>query len=1268
MDRDNSEIERISVVTFNTRGLRNRIKRRAIFRHIRIKYRHSIAILQETHSTENDENIWKCEWGGLILFSHGTDSCQAGVAILFPVDLPYIPSKVYESNGRVICAKIETRREQDDIIIMGVYGPSVDIQSEKCRFLEELRNLLLSVETQKVFLAGDFNIKLSKLDSDSTNYCCTRASNKLQDILSEFSLEDAWRFKYPATRRYTWRRSNPVQQSRIDHIFTSRSIISNNVAEVRIDTGILSDHSFVSIDMQISSERRGPGIWRYNNLLLDDTSHVNTVRAEIDEAVHNRGIYSETKNKGLKLEMLLSRIRSNALKRSKQLAQETRREERLLYNKANELECIIAKTPTEEQRIEYEKVKTELDYVKEQRGRSAILRSHIAWVEDGEKSTKYFLRMCKTREAQKNICTVINDDGSVVRGNKQILDVCVEHFQKLYASRFNEERNLHNFLAGENVPRLSDNERMGCEGPITKEECKVAIDKMARNKAAGISGFTAEFFSFFWEDIGDFVVDYYNQAKKHGELFITHRRGVITLVPKKGNQMQLKNKRPICLLDVVYKIIAKVIANRLGNVVDKLVHNNQTGFIKGRYIGENLRLISDVIDYCDMDNIEGILMAIDYRNAFDSVEHDFIIHSLKCFNFGPDFISWVRLLYNNVTLTVKNNGHTSRWFSCSRGTFQGSPLSGLLFNLVAEILAIKIRAARNVNGVIINGNEIKLSQYADDTTLFLRDSESVSEVMEILADFRNVSGLEINVQKCNIMWMGPYRHRRDSLCGIKALSKIKILGVWFSASEVCKEDNIAPVLKRMRTTVNEWSQRNLTIKGRIVVTKTLLASQLVYVSLCSSISRVDLREIQGLIMRFIWRGRPPKVAQSTLCQSTAHGGLNAVNVTNFYMALRLTWVTRIMTRTESTWRILLQSRLGKFGLQDALRIRRGKYYIDRLKIPEFYKEILISFQRICQMNPIKDKAEVRMQSLWHSDDIRVDNKPVFSKQMYDAGIKCVNDIVDLNGNIMSFDQIRQKYPHLKTHFLTIQSLATAIPSEWKMIMKQQRHGRQNQSEGTDMTIMIDQRRIELVKCKCSHFYACLTEYRKPTAASRWEHFQIKPECWQTIYELPYKCTSSTRLQSLHFRIVNRYIPTRKYLCTRGIVGSPLCLKCFEVDDLEHFFFECADVKEVWNIVIAELINKFNLGSSFGTFQSVIFGDPAVPPLVNMILLIAKQYIISCKLSSNDTPSEPNAQCLSGIVTKYAQAERLRAQKHDKLEQHNVKWKKLLDENGRAAFK
>ena len=190
--------------------------------------------------------------------------------------------------------------------------------------------------------------------------------------------------------------------------------------------------------------------------------------------------------------------------------------------------------------------------------------------------------------------------------------------------------NLRLFELNENDPRLSDEDSLSCEGPVTNGECKFALSKMARNKAAGISGFSAEFFAFFWEQIGDLIVDYINDAKEKKELFITHRRGILTLIPKAGDQKLLVNKRPICLLDILYKLIAKIMVNRMSRVTDKLINRSQTGFIKGRYIGENVRLISDIIEYCKMDNSNGIVLSVDYRNAFDTLEHNFMWFTLRC--------------------------------------------------------------------------------------------------------------------------------------------------------------------------------------------------------------------------------------------------------------------------------------------------------------------------------------------------------------------------------------------------------------------------------------------------------------------------------------------------------------------------------------------------------------------------------------------------------------------------------------------------------------
>ena len=233
-----------------------------------------------------------------------------------------------------------------------------------------------------------------------------------------------------------------------------------------------------------------------------------------------------------------------------------------------------------------------------------------------------------------------------------------------------------------------------------------------------------------------------------------------------------------------------------------------------------------------------------------------------------------------------------------------------------------------------------MTQYCDDTTLFLSDEQSVRNLLDLLAHFKDISGLELNTSKCNIMWLGPLRYRVDSIADITAVAKVKILGAWFSATAQCQEDNVSPVVKKIGNVINMWSQRNLTIKGKIVVTKSLLASQLVYIASYCSIAETELCRIQSLIMKFIWRGRPPKVSKQVLCQDIKHGGLNAVDVSKFCAALRMNWVKRMSTNPESDWRRLLQSRLGDFYLNDFLRIHKCWSFLSKQRIPKFYKKRL----------------------------------------------------------------------------------------------------------------------------------------------------------------------------------------------------------------------------------------------------------------------------------------------------------------------------------------
>ena len=179
-------------------------------------------------------------------------------------------------------------------------------------------------------------------------------------------------------------------------------------------------------------------------------------------------------------------------------------------------------------------------------------------------------------------------------------------------------------------------------------------------------------------------------------------------------------------------------------MLPQIIHTDQTGFIKGRYIGENIRLIDDLMEQTKIEKSSGLLLALDFRKAFDTLEWPLIQYTLRMFNFGESLRRWVGIFYNNIESTILNNGFATNWIKPSRGVRQGCPLSPFLFVLSAELMANKIRQSTNVKGICLFGNELKLSQFADDTNLICSDLASADNALQILDDFGNISGLRLN--------------------------------------------------------------------------------------------------------------------------------------------------------------------------------------------------------------------------------------------------------------------------------------------------------------------------------------------------------------------------------------------------------------------------------------------------------------------------------------------------------------------------------------------
>ena len=346
------------------------------------------------------------------------------------------------------------------------------------------------------------------------------------------------------------------------------------------------------------------------------------------------------------------------------------------------------------------------------------------------------------------------------------------------------------FFPDGNTLILNEQEQKQCVGFLTASECLESLKSMESNKSPRRDGLPAEFYKVFWNDIDEHLLNALNCAYTKGLLSITQRRGLITLIPKKNKPTNLlKSWRPITLLNCDYKIATKSIASRIRKVLPKIINNDQTGFLKGRFMGENIRLIDSIIIYTNTEKISGLLPFVNFENAFDSIEWSFIEKTLKYYNFGTSLVTWVKVFYTDIScICVLNNGWSSDFFNLGRGVRQGCPLSPYLFILCAEILGNTVRKDNEVCGIKIFHTECKLSQYADDTTMILDGSKSsFLRSLYLLDAFASISGLKVNYEKTEALWIGASKSSNLTFSSSEPITwaneRVIALGVWFSTLE-----------------------------------------------------------------------------------------------------------------------------------------------------------------------------------------------------------------------------------------------------------------------------------------------------------------------------------------------------------------------------------------------------------------------------------------------------------------------------------------------------
>ena len=711
------------------------------------------------------------------------------------------------------------------------------------------------------------------------------------------------------------------------------------------------------------------------------------------ENIHNSTIQFVI-NDQLFLETLLMEIRGKTISFSSYKTKQNKNHESNLTKKID----ILQKSLTETNSDQLRELQNELENVRESKLKGSLIRSRAKWMEDGEKPTKYFCSLESNHYTNKSIPFIELENGAKLTEQNDILKEAVSFYKTLYNKNDNEIKyDINADLCNINIPKLNKVQSDSLEGLLSIEEVSITLKNMKHDKSPGSDGFTAEFFKVFWSKLGHFIVRSLNYAFITNSLSITQKHGIITCIPKENKpRCYLKNLRPLTLLNVVYKLASGSISNRLKTVLDILISKDQTGFIKGRFIGENTRLLYDILKYAEDNNLPGLLMTIDFEKAFDTLSFQFIETTISFFNFGPMFQKWIFMFLYNTMASIQINGFLSDTFCIERGCRQGDPISAYIFIICAEILAIKIRESKEIKGITINDLQYKISQFADDTSLFLDGSESsLNSTLDMLHEFSLYSGLNINYEKTNLIWIGSMKYSTRS---IKTKYKLtwgattfKVLGIMFDINlDKMVMTNFENKIESIKRSISHWNRRNITPLGKITIVKSLFLPLLTHLFVSLPTPSVDtMKTINQYFYDFIWAG-PSKIKKTVIVKDYNEGGLNMVDICSFENYMKITWLKRIVSGEGNCYS------LAKSLIDFKILFNTGKMYAEKICLHlknKFWLDVLKNYILYIEKLPILNCDDILDMPLFYNHNFKISNSFIYIKCLYERGIRFVRDIM-----------------------------------------------------------------------------------------------------------------------------------------------------------------------------------------------------------------------------------------------------------------------------------
>ena len=878
--------------TINCNGLQSSDKMDYL-KDVLIDKKVDICLVQETHI----DNIvlgnfvekrlnYRCFW------SLTDNNKHKGVGILISKHLDCrIVNFSFDSFGRYVYVDISLN--DFDIRIISVYAPNNE--KERKSFFQDIYPIFLS--KKEIILGGDFNC-VSDLTLDKKGGNINRGNigwEQLFCILKDFNLIDPFRKKYPCIKEFTW--FSQTACCRLDRFYISNVLFDNDI-EISHDLYSLSDHHLVYMKLSpFNHQKVGQSYWKFNRSLLDNPDYIDFMTMFLK---NNVSVFPSDESLLEWWDNLKVSIRSVTIQFSKNERKHKRYYKNCLRKEYFELEKSNLHT---EANVIKEQIKNiDLENIKGAQIRSKALNL------EGENPSRYFLRKELQNGKRKHIKKII-DDNKIYNDSIDILNCFKTYYTELYSRENVDKEAIKSLLS--DVPTISDDEKKNLGKQISTEEIKKSLHSFQNDKTPGSDGLTKEFYVAFEDIFVPIFYSLYSVIYQQGHLSNSQKLSYISLLCKKDSNPDYVNSyRPISLLNVDYKILTKTLSKRLEQVLEHVIHSDQTCSVPQRSIIDSCHLIRDIIDYAELKNINGILLSLDQEKAFDRVAHDYLFDVLKAFGLGNNFTHWIQTIYNDVYSSVIVNQFISDPFPVLRSVRQGCCLSPMLYILCLEPVLIKIRKDANIKGFKIPGkDDQKVIAFADDSNFSVLDDISVEKIFVYFDLYSKASGAKLNKTKSKGFFLGKWKTRSDHPFGISWIQKIKIFGVLYG--NITLNEIWNPVYCKIKQVLNLYKTRCLSLYGKACVVNVMVLSKLWYLASVVYVPDVYLNLIEKEIFAFIWGENKMELINRNSCYfPKKDGGLSLVNIRIKILSIQIAQVSKVIYNENLAWTFFANVWLG----------------------------------------------------------------------------------------------------------------------------------------------------------------------------------------------------------------------------------------------------------------------------------------------------------------------------------------------------------------------